>query len=271
MPLPFSGPGLKLTPADITAAAQKIGCLREAVIACSTVETGAAGGYLSDGTGRPCILFEAKRFGDATSHRYDAAYPTISCGVQNWKLYVGGAAEYTRLARAMELNAAAAVASTSWGMFQILGSNALSLGYPSVDAFVAEMVSSEGAQLDAFVRFVRINHLDEALAGLDWATFARGYNGPAYQANSYDTKLAAAFQAAAGKPPAPGVLRMGQSGPNVSALQARLTNVGYPCGVIDGLFGRATELAVRRFQSMMGLTVDGIAGPATLNLIGVPK
>jgi peptidoglycan hydrolase-like protein with peptidoglycan-binding domain len=34
---------------------------------------------------------------------------------------------------------------------------------------------------------------------------------------------------------------------------------------LDGVFGSATESAVRRFQSAWGLTVDGIAGPQTQN------
>jgi len=34
-------------------------------------------------------------------------------------------------------------------------------------------------------------------------------------------------------------------------------------GGIDGIYGRATQLAVRRFQSRVALAADGIAGPAT--------
>ena len=269
MTIELTGPSVRICPADITAAAQKLGCLREAVQAVITVETGGAGGYLNDGSGRPRILFEAKHFGDATCHEFDESNPGISCGVQNWKLYRGGAAEYTRLDEAIVLNEAAALASTSWGLFQVLGSNSHSLGYDSVEAFVTLMVASEANQLDAFVRYCRINNLTEALAGLEWAEFARGYNGPAYAANGYDTKLADAFARAGGVLRNPGILRLGSRGADVRAVQLRLINYGFRCGQVDGIYGRSTEFALRRFQSMMGLSVDGIAGPDTLNLLSV--
>jgi hypothetical protein len=38
----------------------------------------------------------------------------------------------------------------------------------------------------------------------------------------------------------------------------------------DGLYGWSTEQAVRNFQKAKGLTVDGIAGPATLKALGLP-
>lgn len=269
MPISFFGPGLTLTPADITAAAVSLGCLREAIMAVLTVETGGAGGFLADGTGRPRILFEAKKFSDATAHRFDETHPLISSSVQNWKLYQGGAAEYDRLDAALTLDPAAALASTSWGLFQVLGANAVSLGYDSVAAFVALMISGEAAQLDAFVRFVRVNHLADELSSLDWAGFARGYNGPAYAANQYDTKLGMAFRTAAGLVPPAGVFFLGSTGANVRQIQLRLIAAGYPPGMVDGIYGRATELAVKRFQSMMGLVVDGIAGSNTLRTLGV--
>ena len=60
-------------------------------------------------------------------------------------------------------------------------------------------------------------------------------------------------------------LRRGSKGEAVRELQTMLDKLGYdlgPCG-IDGDFGKATEAAVRSFQSVHRLTVDGIAGPAT--------
>ena len=35
-------------------------------------------------------------------------------------------------------------------------------------------------------------------------------------------------------------------------------------GLMDGIFGRETEAAVKRFQSMQGLVADGMVGPKTL-------
>lgn len=261
MALPFSGPAVLLQPGDIANAARDLGCLPEAVEAVRTVETGGTG-FLSDGSGRPRILFEAKVFGDLTQHRWDATYPLLSTRVNNWKLYRGGAAEYDRLREACNICAVSAVEATSWGLFQVLGSNATALGYPDALTFAGEMAKSEGCQLEAFVRFCKVNRLDAALRALDWAAFARGYNGPAYAVNQYDTKLAAAFAHARGNPgPYP---RLGWTGDQVRSIQIRLNTMGFSCGIADGQFGRATELAVRRMQSMFGMTVDGVCGPATM-------
>jgi putative chitinase len=67
----------------------------------------------------------------------------------------------------------------------------------------------------------------------------------------------------AANPAAPPALRRGSAGEAVSDLQTKLRIAGYPVGV-DGSFGAATELAVMHFQAANKLTVDGIAGPATL-------
>ena len=48
-----------------------------------------------------------------------------------------------------------------------------------------------------------------------------------------------------------------------SGIQARLRNLGFDPGPIDGISGPRTQAAVRGFQSKFGLTVDGIAGPIT--------
>jgi N-acetylmuramoyl-L-alanine amidase len=48
-----------------------------------------------------------------------------------------------------------------------------------------------------------------------------------------------------------------------SGLQARLNNLGFDCGDVDGVIGPKTETAIRGFQESEGLDVDGIAGPQT--------
>jgi peptidoglycan hydrolase-like protein with peptidoglycan-binding domain len=58
------------------------------------------------------------------------------------------------------------------------------------------------------------------------------------------------------------VLRQGSAGGAVKILQLGLNGRGYAL-VGDGIFGPATDRAVRRFQADNGLGVDGICGPQT--------
>jgi murein DD-endopeptidase MepM/ murein hydrolase activator NlpD len=60
------------------------------------------------------------------------------------------------------------------------------------------------------------------------------------------------------------VMKPGDRGWDVAALQFLLTRRGFSPGGIDGGFGFGTGTAVRRFQSSAGLTADGLVGPATL-------
>src|SRR6266436_3297230 len=60
------------------------------------------------------------------------------------------------------------------------------------------------------------------------------------------------------------VLRQGSSGPDVTALQQRLKDLGFDPNGVDGNFGPGTRDAVIAFQQSKGLQADGIAGPATL-------
>lgn len=61
-------------------------------------------------------------------------------------------------------------------------------------------------------------------------------------------------------------LQNGDVGSDVEELQRLLIEAGYSCGSygIDGDFGDATEMAVRKFQTDHNLTVDGIVGAQTL-------
>jgi len=53
-------------------------------------------------------------------------------------------------------------------------------------------------------------------------------------------------------------------GDDVAELQERLLSLGFTPDRVDGVFGTNTEQAVRRFQSGVGLAVDGSVGPQTL-------
>jgi len=61
-----------------------------------------------------------------------------------------------------------------------------------------------------------------------------------------------------------GVLTNGDSGDKVAALQALLNADGAkPLLDVDGVFGPATDRAVRARQAVLGVTVDGAWGPAS--------
>lgn len=57
------------------------------------------------------------------------------------------------------------------------------------------------------------------------------------------------------------LLKYGSTGPAVQLLQLALVRAGYGPLDTDGLFGRATQSALQRFQRSMGLNPDGIMGP----------
>ena len=64
--------------------------------------------------------------------------------------------------------------------------------------------------------------------------------------------------------------KMGSRGTEVRNIQTRLKSWGYYFGSVDGIYGTATKNAVIKFQKKHGLTADGIAGPRTLEKIGLP-
>ena len=188
------GPRL-LTAADLAAAAQTLGVPLAAIRAVNEVESRGSG-FMADG--RPVILFErhimyrqlkaAGRDADALARQFPNLVNEKRGG------YVGKAGEHMRLAQAIAIDEACALASASWGLFQVMGYHWQRLEYRSVQDFVASMRTSEAAQLEAFVRFVKADPtLLKALRGRKWATFAELFNGPDYKANLYDVKLDRAF------------------------------------------------------------------------------
>jgi len=261
MALEFSGPATPMTDSDIERAAAEIGCAVAAVRA--VVEVESKSGFLPDT--RPVILFERHYFSRLTGGKYDASNPGISN--PSWGGYGTSASQYDRLADAIKLDRKAALKSASWGAFQIMGENHKAAGYDDVESFVAAMVKSEAAHLDAFVKFVKKKGLADELVRRDWAGFARGYNGAQYAANKYDTKLEAAWVLhSLGGPrttsPLP-VLRMGDKGKDVVTLQTAL-------GVTaDGDFGPGTKKAVIKLQKGKKLYQDGIVGKQVWAALGL--
>lgn len=156
------------------------------------IDVEAAGsGFLKNGLVK--ILFEAHWFSKLTSRIFDNTHPDISTIEWNRSLYKGGEAEHSRLKQAMRLDKLAALESTSWGMFQIMGFNYKNCGYDSIISFVKDQHTARG-QLDAVAKFLKKTNLDKPLRKNDWTAFAKGYNGPKYYINKYDEKLELAFE-----------------------------------------------------------------------------
>lgn len=75
-------------------------------------------------------------------------------------------------------------------------------------------------------------------------------------------------------PPFPGVLMLNSTGSNVLALQQMLNNAAtiHPNlqrVMQNGIYDMQTQNAVRTIQQLSGLTVDGIVGPQTWNVIAL--
>ena len=171
------------------------------ILAIQKVESG-GNGYLSDG--RPKILFEGHIFwkqlqavgidpNSKVKGNEDILYP-------KWdkSKYKGGAAEYPRLEKAIKIHRQAALKSASWGEYQIMGFNHKAAGYPDVESFVQAIQQGQGSSnnINALLGFLQTNKLLVHVQGnsKNWAAFAKGYNGPGYAQNKYDTKLAAAYE-----------------------------------------------------------------------------
>lgn len=185
-----------LCQADIVAAAKSLGVPTAALMAVNDVESKGTG-FLANG--RIAILYERhimyrelKDYGvdpDKAMRENPGLVNKVRGG------YLGGEKEWVRLENAMTINKDAALESASWGAYQIMGFHWLLLGFKSVQEYVQFTSVSEANQLECFVRFVKSQTgMWKALKALNWAEFARLYNGSAYKENQYDTKLAAAYK-----------------------------------------------------------------------------
>lgn len=183
-----------LTAADFAGAAATLGVTPKTIGAVREVEVA---GAPFDTDGRPRILFERHIFHKKTGGRFDKSHPVISNPISGG--YGKFSEQYPKLADACALDPDAAFQAASWGAFQVLGANAVALGYESALDMVLALTVSEAAHLESFVRFVRVNKLVAALQGCragnpaSCIPFVKVYNGPAFAKNHYHEKLAAAL------------------------------------------------------------------------------
>lgn len=240
----FVGKGTPLSQQGIDTAAASLEVGAAEIWAVLTVETTGCG-FLADR--RPKILFERHIFHGETKGRFDTVAPDLSDRIAGG-YGAAGAHQYDRLTRAVALDRHTALRSASWGIGQVMGFNAESVGFPSVEQMVQEMAESEDAQLRGMAEFVRTNGLHRAIKQHAWRTFARSYNGPDFEKNAYDTKLDQAFT------------RLSTGGlPDlrVRAAQILLTYRAIDPGLIDGQIGNRTRTALRTFQQQAGLAATG--------------
>lgn len=86
--------------------------------------------------------------------------------------------------------------------------------------------------------------LSVSLGAHDWASFARGYNGPNYAINRYDIRLNSEYQKySAGAFP----------DLNVRAAQLYLTYLDFHPGRIDGIAGEQTMAVLAQFENENGM------------------
>lgn len=170
------------------------------------------------------------------------------------------------LVRAMKVHPEFALKSISMGMGQVMGSHAEKLGYRDVFEMWESCHTWQG-QVDCMIHYIERFGLKDELQRLDWAGFARGYNGPNYRKFAYDRKMRDAYVRFSESSRSPidndPSIRMGdRRSIRVIALQKRLSELGHHVAA-DGDFGPATKRAVQSFQLEGGMKPDGIVGPQT--------
>lgn len=215
----------------------------------------------------PPIRPEAHWFDHYTNGAYRSSHPHLSSASWNPAIAAKTRAEaWDQFNEMAALNEDAAIRATSWGGPQIMGFHFARLGFSSPRAFRdAMMQANDDAQMDAFVRFIQSDaKLLAAIRAGDWETFERIYNGGG-QGGAYARKIRAAVASFTdGGVTAPRVLKQGDSGADVMALQAALGMAD-----ADGQFGPKTAEAVRQFQAGHGLVADGLVGRMTREALGL--
>lgn len=240
---PFQGNAEAMSSQGLATMAGNLGVHAAEIWTVLAVETSGCG-YLPDR--RPQILYERHIFHRLTKGKYsDGDISDTKPGGYGPR----GSPQYDRLAKAIRKDRNAALQSASWGIGQLMGMNYALAGFRNVEDMVAAMSESEDRQLAAMGAFLSGTGLCGSLQAHDWASFARGYNGPNYAINRYDIRLRAEFQKYS-TDVVPDLL--------VRAAQLYLTYLGYHPGLIDGIAGEHTLSALAEFQTKNRMKRTGI-------------
>lgn len=199
----FKGAAKRLTDQDLPRIGAAIGVGEDILHAVMDVEAPKSG---FDAEGRPRILFEPHIFyrelGPGAKRdeavRQGLAYASWKAGA-----YGPESGQYGKLARAMAIDANAALRACSWGRGQIMGFNCKLVGYLTARAMADAFAASEATQVEAIVQFMVSKRLDSHLRKIDalkrpstpddWRPVASGYNGSGYATHNYHGRLSDRF------------------------------------------------------------------------------
>lgn len=257
----FKGAGKALDQYDIPQLAYRVNVSEDHLQAFLNVESRSQG---FDRQGRPIILTEphvfyrnlkgaerdkAVKLGLAYREWGEKPYPKTSDDRYEW------------LRLAMTVNEAAALKACSWGSTQILGENFSVVGFATVQDMVRAFMGDEEEHVEAMVKFILANGIDDDLRAERWDVVARVYNGPGYEKNKYDVKMAREFAKLRGVPDAgwspdePGEVITPDEG-TLKSIQRRLGELGYTeVGWADGKWGTKTRAGVVAFRMDHGLPI----------------
>lgn len=186
-----------ITQGELATFASQIGCTPKQLAAVAKVES-AGGGW--DDAGRLKCLFERHY----AWRRLRVLIPILSNptpGGYTMDADRDGINDSWEKVADLSLRGSPLVAfeSASWGMFQVMGAHAKSLGYPNAIEMVWQLTRSEAAHYRLLTAFIQHNGLTGAVRRLstnpaDNVAFARSYNGKGFAKGAYHEKLARAMK-----------------------------------------------------------------------------
>lgn len=256
----FVGVRKPLDGIDVPRLAHRINVSEDHLRAFMKVE---AGSRPYDRQGRPIMLFEPHVFYRALPESKREAAVKKGLAYPKWRPGEYPADSYPRLIEAIKIDEKAALKACSIGLSQVLVENHSQVGFDTPQAMWQAFMDDEEEHVEAMIRFILANGIDDDLRAERWETVARVYNGPGYRKNGYHTKMAAAFaefrrQADVSWSPDkadPTRISIPEAA-TVKSVQTRLIELGYPeVGKPDGSWGTKTRAAVLGFRADRGLPI----------------